>query len=165
MMFQAIQWEGADNQVASFIVVLFLVPYYVMHYLAFYRINFRQLTARLTNQYQCTCNPDLLIQVFHLFNLYFVIVELVLRGYPMGHKNMAFQDRWSLWDVQLHWNVGPWAKNIWCFKTGGLSWQWSLKTGLLYMYQCCCPIHIWVKHVIGQILVLILLVHVVVLCK
>ncbi len=37
----------------------------------------------------------------------------------------------GLWrQVLLHWNVGVlYTRNIWSFNTGGLSWQWSLKTG------------------------------------
>ncbi len=27
------------------------------------------------------------------------------------------------------WNIGLYAKNVWSVKTGGLSWQWSLKIG------------------------------------
>ncbi len=34
-----------------------------------------------------------------------------------------------LWQVQLHWNIGPSVKNIWSFKTGCLLQQGSLKTG------------------------------------
>ena len=41
---------------------------------------------------------------------------------------MVFQDRWSLESGSIT-NVGPSASNIWSFKTGGLSWQWSLNTG------------------------------------
>ncbi len=33
------------------------------------------------------------------------------------------------WQVQLHLNMKPYAKETWSFKTGSLSWQWSLKTG------------------------------------
>ncbi len=33
------------------------------------------------------------------------------------------------WQVQLYWNVGPFAKIVLSVKTGDLSWQWSLKTG------------------------------------
>ncbi len=42
---------------------------------------------------------------------------------------------WSLktgglwWQVQLHWHVGPSARNACSFKTGGLSQEWSLKAG------------------------------------
>ncbi len=35
----------------------------------------------------------------------------------------------GLWrQVPWHWNVRP-ARNMWSFKTGGVSWQWSFKTG------------------------------------
>ena len=55
-------------------------------------------------------------------------VEPVLKDRPIGHKNMVSQDRWSLVTVsELHWNVRP-ARSMWSFKTGGLSWQWSLQT-------------------------------------
>ena len=42
----------------------------------------------------------------------------------------------GLWrQVLLCWNVGPSAKNVWSFKTGGLSWQWSLKTGFTVIHN------------------------------
>ncbi len=37
----------------------------------------------------------------------------------------------GLWQlVQLQWNVGPFARNMWSFKTGGLPWQWALKISI-----------------------------------
>ncbi len=56
-------------------------------------------------------------------------VECVLKDHPIGHKNVVSQDRWFLVTGSVILKVGPSAKNVWSLKTGGLSWQWSLKTG------------------------------------
>ncbi len=39
-------------------------------------------------------------------------------------RQVVFGDRFNCIE-----NIGPSARKIWSFKTGGLSWQWSLKTG------------------------------------
>ena len=68
-------------------------------------------------------------------NKYANTVEPVLKDHSIGHKNVILQNRWSWWQVQLHWNVELSARSMWSFKTGGLmpvvsqDWQWSLKTG------------------------------------
>ncbi len=56
-------------------------------------------------------------------------VESALKDYPIGHKNMVFQDRWSLVTGSVALKCRLSARSMWSFKTGGLSWQWSLKTG------------------------------------
>ncbi len=61
-------------------------------------------------------------------------VEPVLKDQPSGKKNVVCQDR-SLVTGSVDWNVGPSATNWWSVKTGGLSWQWSLKTG----FTVCSP--------------------------
>ncbi len=50
----------------------------------------------------------------------------------MKHWSLKTGGLW--WQVQLQWDVGPSARNIWSWKTVCLSWQWSLKTGL----YCVC---------------------------
>ncbi len=65
-------------------------------------------------------------------------VEPVLKDHPISHKNVVSQDWWSFggWQVQLHWNVGPSARSVWSFKTGGgSSWQWILKTDCTVLVQ------------------------------
>ncbi len=52
-------------------------------------------------------------------------VEPVLKDHPIGHTKVVFGGRFNY--IEMY--VGPSARNIWSFKTGGLSWQWSLKTG------------------------------------
>ena len=54
-------------------------------------------------------------------------VEPVLKDHPIGHKNVVFQDRWSLVTDSVTCTLKFWT--FWPFKTCGLSWQWSLKTG------------------------------------
>ncbi len=50
----------------------------------------------------------------------------------IGYKNIFsqnIQNWWSLFGdmlIHLRWNVKPSARNMWPFKTGGLSWQWCL---------------------------------------
>ncbi len=58
-----------------------------------------------------------------------ITVEPVLKDHPIGPQNVVCQDRWSLTIGLIVLNLGPSAKNVWSFKTGGLAWQWSLKTG------------------------------------
>ena len=41
-------------------------------------------------------------------------------------------------NVQLHWNVGPSARNIGSFKMCGLSWQWSLTRGFTVVWYRTC---------------------------
>ncbi len=54
--------------------------------------------------------------------------EPVLKEHPIGHKNMVSHAGCLCWQVQMHWNMWFSARNMWSFKTGGLSLQWSLKT-------------------------------------
>ncbi len=61
-----------------------------------------------------------------------VTVEPVVKGRIIGHKNILHVSHgtgavWS--QLEMHWNVGPFAKHMRSSKTGALSWQWSLKTG------------------------------------
>ncbi len=54
--------------------------------------------------------------------------ELILKDHPVSHKNVFSQHaqgRSLWWQVQFHRNMPP-VENMWSFKTGGLSWQWSL---------------------------------------
>ncbi len=39
-------------------------------------------------------------------------------------RQVVFGDRFNC--IEMYW---PSTRNVWFFKTGGLSWQWSLKTG------------------------------------
>ncbi len=41
--------------------------------------------------------------------------------------------------VQLHWNEGWFARNMWFFKTGGVSQQWSLETGFTVLHRKFFP--------------------------
>ncbi len=54
-------------------------------------------------------------------------VEPVLKTHCIGHTNVVSQDRWFLGLITM--KSGLSARSNWSFKTGGLSWQWSLKTG------------------------------------
>ncbi len=66
----------------------------------------------------------------HLFIHVIFTVEFLLKGRPTGHKNLVFQDRWSLQRGSFTLKcIGPSAKNMWSFKTGGLSLEWSFKIG------------------------------------
>ncbi len=62
-------------------------------------------------------------------------VEPILKDHPFGHKNVVSQTGGLWWQVQLYWNVSP-AKNGWSFKTGSLSWPWSLKTDFTVSLHC-----------------------------
>ncbi len=43
----------------------------------------------------------------------------------------------GLWgQVQLHNNVGPSTRNMWSFKTGDLSWQWSFTAPIQKLTWC-----------------------------
>ncbi len=50
----------------------------------------------------------------------------ILKDRPTGHKNMVSQDRWSLLRGSAALKCGPSVRNVWSFKTGGLSRQVSL---------------------------------------
>ncbi len=67
----------------------------------------------------------------HIKALSSYTVELILKDHPTDHKNVVCQDRWSMvtGSLGMHCNAEPSAMNMWSFKTGSLSWQWSLKTG------------------------------------
>ena len=57
-----------------------------------------------------------------------IAIEPVLKDHNIGHKIWSFKAGALWWHFLLNCNVGP-ARNMSSFKTGGLSWQWSLKTG------------------------------------
>ncbi len=74
--------------------------------------------------------------IMHVMRILFLLpvtVEPVLKEHPTDHKKM-----WSVktgglwWQVQLYWNVIPFAENAWSVKTGGLSWQWVSRQVSLY---------------------------------
>ncbi len=54
-----------------------------------------------------------------------VTVEPVLKDHPIGHKNVVYQDRWSLVTGSVVLK-GSFCHKFVVVKTGGLSWQWSL---------------------------------------
>ena len=73
------------------------------------------------------------------FKLLVNTVGPVLKDHPIVHKiSQISQDRshglW--WQIHLHWTVGPSTKNMWSFKRGGLSLQWSLKIGFTVHVHC-----------------------------
>ena len=51
------------------------------------------------------------------------------QDHPLVIKMWCLETGDLCWQVYLLWNVGP-ARNRWSLKTGGLSWQWSFKTGV-----------------------------------
>ena len=65
-------------------------------------------------------------------------VEPVLEGCPIGHIIVVSQDKWVLVTGLIHCNVGISARNMWSFKTGGLSWQWSLKRAFTVSSSLFC---------------------------
>ena len=68
--------------------------------------------------------------IFHiLYITYTCSVEPVLEDHSIGHKMRSHKTGGLWWQVQLHWNMKPCTRNIWSFKTGGLSQQCFLKTG------------------------------------
>ncbi len=56
-------------------------------------------------------------------------VEPVLKDHPISHKNVVCQDRWSLVTGLNLLKRRSFCQKWWFVKTGGFSWQWSLKTG------------------------------------
>ena len=55
---------------------------------------------------------------------------------PLATKMWSPKKGGLRWETHVCWNVRLSGKNVCSFKTGGLSWQWSLKTRftVLYMY-------------------------------
>ena len=67
-----------------------------------------------------------------------ITVEPVLKGhdmYPISQTNMASQDRWSLVTGSFAWKCGPFARNMWSFKTGSLLYGSGLSRQVS-VYQC-----------------------------
>ena len=58
-------------------------------------------------------------------------VEPIMKDHPIGRTNVVSQDRWPLvtGSVTSTLKCRNFSRNIWSFKTGGVSWQWSLRTG------------------------------------
>ncbi len=56
-------------------------------------------------------------------------VEPVLKNCPIGHKYVVSQDFGVRFNCTKTCQKKDFARNIWSFKAGFLSWQWSLKTG------------------------------------
>ncbi len=65
------------------------------------------------------------------YHIKYTTVEPVLKDHPNGHKNMV-SGQVAFGDIE---NIGTSARNIWSFKTGGLSWEWSLKTGFTVVIE------------------------------
>ncbi len=83
-----------------------------------------------------------LVQVI-VFSCTRAAVELVLKDNPTGHKNVVCPDKLSLVTGSVGLKCRSSATNVWFVKTGGLSWQWSLKTGFTvsqspYWYKVSC---------------------------
>ncbi len=60
-------------------------------------------------------------------------MESLLKDHPMGHTNVVSED-WSSLVAGSITLIYRTYQNIWSFKTGGLSWQWSLKIGFTVLY-------------------------------
>ncbi len=61
------------------------------------------------------------------------VCRICLETPPIGHKNIVSQDRWSLPTGSVALQYGISARNMWSFKSGGLSQQWSFRTvGSMY---------------------------------
>ena len=69
-------------------------------------------------------------------------VEPVLKDHPIGHKIVVCQDRWSLVAGSVILKCSSFCKKVWPFKTGGLWWQWALKTGFTVIYNVALLINI-----------------------
>ncbi len=57
-------------------------------------------------------------------------VEPVLKDHPIHHANVVSQARWSLLTGSITLKCRTFYQEYLSFKTSGLSWQWSLKTGV-----------------------------------
>ena len=66
----------------------------------------------------------------HSIGILLNTVQPVLKDRPIGHENVVWETGGLLMAGSFVMNVGPSAENVWSSKTGGLSWQWSLKTGI-----------------------------------
>ena len=72
------------------------------------------------------CFDEIVISAGHVLQM----VIHAMTDHPIGHKNVVSENRWSLVTGSITLNVGPFARNVQMrsFRTGGLSWQRSLKT-------------------------------------
>ncbi len=63
--------------------------------------------------------------------------ETCLKGRSHWPYKYGLQAGGLWWQVQLHWSMGPSDGTVWLFKTGGLSCQWSFKTGFTVPALVC----------------------------
>ncbi len=95
--------------------------------------NIKYMTIKHALVYVLSHHPRVLGSDNLIFNLYSRTFLVRPPHWPQNcglSRQVVFGDRFSYVE-----NIGPSAKNVWSFKTGGLSWQWSLKTGFtLYTY-------------------------------
>ncbi len=66
----------------------------------------------------------------------FCTVECILKNRRIRHNNMVSQNSRSLGTGSFTLICGTFCQKGWSFKTGGLSWQWSLKTGFTVLVLC-----------------------------
>ena len=76
-------------------------------------------------------NTSIKTSVYSFIHIHTCLVQwnLLLKDHPNGQKNMVSQDRWSLVTGSFTLKCRSFGQNQWSFKTGGLLWQRSLKTG------------------------------------
>ena len=84
-----------------------------------------QFQVRLNWSYSPMSYGQLRLKDFRLVktkpNPSVIAVELHVRPPPLAIKMRSFKTGGPWWQVPLHCNVGPSARNIWSFKTDGLT--------------------------------------------